>query len=104
MQQREMSLSELLANMRDQFRGYSVVDGQVQIAGPALDALVQTLEQAADAAERLEHELAQERARQRGQVVSFVRHLRREIDRGVRRAPRRFHLPPGNNGNGGDAA
>ncbi len=49
-----MKLSDTLREMRDQFRGYEIVDGQVLISGEALSSLVETLDMAHRAALRLE--------------------------------------------------
>ncbi len=51
-----MKLSETLREMRDQFRGYEIVDGQVLISGKALSFLVETLDMAHQAARKLEQE------------------------------------------------
>ncbi len=51
-----MKLSDTLREMRDQFRGYEIVEGQVLISGEALSSLVETLDMAHRTALRLEQE------------------------------------------------
>jgi len=58
-----MKLSDTLREMRDQFRGYEVVEGQVLISGKALSSLVEALDEAHRAALRLEQERSGEHAR-----------------------------------------
>jgi len=76
---REQTLSDLLKTIRDQFRGHEIADQQMLVAGEALSALVETIDHAREAAQRLEAELEEHRRRAGGgNVVGFPR--RRHMD------------------------